>query len=214
MSEVNIGDEKYRLSIFGHNIEVTKSIREYIIEKLHKIEHFTDLLIDVAVRLDVQKLEHKCEVVMKFSHFKVVTHATTTDLYASIDKTFHKMQNKLRRWKSRIQQHHDKIPQQPTIEAVPVSIYERAADELNTINDQIDEANYEEMDKEMSLPSIVKNKTIPLKMLSTQEAIMKMELSHDNFLLYRCEEDQKLKVIYRRRDGHYGVISAEERAVS
>ncbi|MEX0962110.1 MAG: ribosome-associated translation inhibitor RaiA [Simkaniaceae bacterium] len=212
MSDVNIGDEAYRLSIFGHNVEVTKPIREYIVEKLHKIEHFTDLLIDVMVRLDVQKLDHKCELVLKFSHFKVVTHADTTDMYASIDKAFVKLQAKLRRWKGRIQSHHAKIPQQPTIEKVSVNVFESEEEALEEINDQIEEQNLNSFLNE--LPKIAKSKSIPLKMLRTDEAIMKMELSHDHFMLYRCEEDQKLKVIYRRRDGSYGVIAAEESAVS
>ena len=42
-----------------------------------------------------------------------------------------------------------------------------------------------------------------------EEAIMKMELSEDNFLIFRSEEDTKLKVIYRRSDGNFGVIELE-----
>jgi len=213
MSEVNIGDEPYRLSVFGHNVEVTKSIREYIIEKLHKIEHFTDLLIDVNVRLDVQKLNHNCEIVMKYSHFKVVTHAMTTDMYASIDKAFSRLQSKLRRWKSRMQQHHDRLPQPITIVEVPVSVLEKQQQELDDINDAIEEENLKELEA-MAAPKVAKTKSMPLKTLTLDEAIMKMELAHYNFMLYRDEVDQNLKVIYLRRDGSYGIIAAEESATA
>jgi len=47
---------------------------------------------------------------------------------------------------------------------------------------------------------------MPLKTLSYQEAVMKLDLSHDPFMLFVNETDQKLKVIYRREDGDYGII--------
>ncbi|MCB1067823.1 MAG: sigma 54 modulation/S30EA ribosomal C-terminal domain-containing protein, partial [Simkania sp.] len=49
----------------------------------------------------------------------------------------------------------------------------------------------------------------PLKHLTLDEAVMKMELSDDHFMVYRSEEEQNLKVIYRRRDGSYGIIAPE-----
>jgi putative sigma-54 modulation protein len=60
-----------------------------------------------------------------------------------------------------------------------------------------------------SPPQIIGTETKPLKMLTLDEAIMKVDLSGDNFLIFRCEEDQKLKVLYRRTDGHYGLIQPE-----
>ncbi|GAB5411983.1 MAG: ribosome-associated translation inhibitor RaiA [Chlamydiales bacterium] len=209
MSEVNIGDEKYHLSIFGHQIEVTEPMREYVKKKLHHIEHLTDQIIDVAVRLEVQKIDHRAEVVMKFSHFKIVVHATTTDLYATLDKVFEKLQTKLTRWKSRMKEHHAK---KSVVDQVPVKVLEQQ--ELDEINDQIEEENLKRMEEVMGMPRVLEEKTIPLKTLNIHEAIMKMELSHDNFMVYRCEESKQLRVIYRRRDGSYGIISAEERAVS
>ena len=48
-----------------------------------------------------------------------------------------------------------------------------------------------------------------LKTLTLDEAIMKMELSSDSFLIYKAEDNHKIKVIYRRKDDHYGVIELE-----
>ena len=69
--------------------------------------------------------------------------------------------------------------------------------------------NNDNLQKDYALPKVVKKKKRPLKTLTIDEAVMKMELSDDNFKVYRSEEDQALKVIYRRRDGSYGVISPE-----
>ena len=53
---------------------------------------------------------------------------------------------------------------------------------------------------------VIKQESRPLKTLTYDEAIMKMELSGDSFLLFKNEVDQKLKVIYRRKDENYGII--------
>lgn len=58
-------------------------------------------------------------------------------------------------------------------------------------------------------PRVVKEKARPLKICTLQEAVMKMELSGDRFLIFRSEEEQRLKVIYRRHDQSYGVMSIE-----
>ena len=59
------------------------------------------------------------------------------------------------------------------------------------------------------MPKVIGMETRVLKILTTEEAMMKMDLSGDKFLVYRGEEDRKLKVIYRRDDGNYGIIQTE-----
>ena len=50
---------------------------------------------------------------------------------------------------------------------------------------------------------------MPLKTLTQEEAIMKMEITDDPFLIFRSEEDQKIKVIYRREDRNYGLVQIQ-----
>ena len=76
------------------------------------------------------------------------------------------------------------------------------------INDEIEEENLRHQIEE-GVPVIIANEVIPLKTLSTNEAMMRMDISQDSFQLFRCKEDKKLKVIYRRDDGNYGIIQAE-----
>jgi putative sigma-54 modulation protein len=67
----------------------------------------------------------------------------------------------------------------------------------------------EERNKKMYPGKVIRNKTLPLKMLTSDEAVMKMELSGDPFLVFKAEDDMKLKVIYRTKDGNYGIIHPE-----
>jgi len=197
---------EYTLSVVGKNIEITKPIRDYIEEKITKIEKITPHLIEADVRLDVQKLNHTVDITLKFSHFKVKVGAITENMYSAIDKSFERLSTKMLKWKSRIQDHHAKGV---SVTEMEVNVLEHARDELEEINQEIVEANNRTLEEEYSLPTVIKKKRRPLKQLTLDEAVMKMELSDDHFMLFRAEEDQALKVIYRRRDGSYGIISPE-----
>ncbi len=199
------GDESLNVTIIGKNIEITNPIKQYITEKLAKVEKVLPHIIEVIVRLEVQKLNHQVDIVMKFSHFKVKVHAMTPDMYATIDKTFEKLKAKLMKWKGRIQDHHAKGIK---VIDLQVNVLEKGEeDELQAINDEIEEQNYQEMEKQLNPPKVVKRKTRHVKTLTLDEAVMKMELSGDNFLIFRCEEDLEFKILYRRKDSSFGEIT-------
>lgn len=197
---------EYTVSVVGKHIEITKPIRDYIDEKITKIEKITNHIIEVDVRLDVQKLNHSVDIILKFSHFKIKVRAITENMYSAIDKAFERLYAKIRKWKGRIQDHHARSVSGTEME---VNVLERARDEIEQINEEIADANNRKLEEEYSLPPVIKKKKRSLKQLTLEEAVMKMELSDDHFMIFRSEEDQNLKVIYRRRDGSYGVISPE-----
>jgi putative sigma-54 modulation protein len=203
-SSKKFDQQEYTVNIIGKHIEVTKPIRDYVEEKLSRIEAFSTHIIDVRVNLDVQKLNHTVDIIMKFSHFKVNVHSITEDLYRSIDKAFDRLYTKLRKWKSRIQDHHAKGV---SVTEMEINVFEHAKHKIEEINQEIIDANNESLKEDYTLPKVIKKKKRPLKNLTMDEAVMKMELSNDHFMIYRSEEEQALKVIYRRRDGSYGVVS-------
>src|SRR3990167_3859395 len=191
------GEGEYKIEILGKNIEITNTIRDYIEEKVHKLEKITHHILEVDVRLDIQKLNHLVDIVIKFSHFKIKVHSVTENMYSAIDKAFQRMDAKLRKWKERIQDHHAKGVSATEME---INVLERGGNDEDII-----EENNLALAKQYDLPKVIKTKTRPLKMLRLDEAVMKMELSDDHFLVYRSEEEQMLRVIYRRRDGSYGI---------
>ena len=203
-SSKKFDQQEYTVNIIGKHIEVTKPIRDYVEEKISKIESLSTHIIDVRVNLDVQKLNHTVDIIVKFSHFKVNVHAITENLYTSIDKAFERLYAKLRKWKSRIQDHHAKGV---SVTEMEINVLEHAQHEIEEINQEIIDANNESLKENYALPKVIKKKKRFLKNLTVDEAVMKMELSNDHFMIYRSEEEQSFKVIYRRRDGSYGVVS-------
>ncbi|HNA61720.1 MAG TPA: ribosome-associated translation inhibitor RaiA [Rhabdochlamydiaceae bacterium] len=196
----------YRLTIMGRNVYVTEAMKNYAFDKLSKIDRFHNHVLDLHVTLDIQKLEHSCVIILSFDHFRVKVAASSTDMYASIDKAVDKLQAKIRRWKSRIQDHHKKAMSAIDMQ---INVLQSPFDSLQEINEEIEISNKRSILDEYRPPKVIGADTRPLKTLTTEEAIMKMELSDDNFMIFRGEEDRKLKVIYRRRDGNYGIILPE-----
>ena len=205
-SPKDFDDQEYNIAVTGKNIEITKPIRDYVDEKIAKIEMITNHIIDIHVRLDVQKLNHVVDIILKFSHFKVNVRANTENMYSAIDKAFERLYTKLRKWKSRIQDHHAKGV---AVTEMEVNVLAHAQHEIEEINEEIIDENNLTLEKDFAPPKVVKKKRRPLKMLTLDEAVMKMELSDNHFMIFRGEEEQGLKVIYRRRDGSYGIVSPE-----
>lgn len=195
----------YRIDIVGRNVQVTEPMKQYAWDKLSKIERFHNPIMYVHITLDIQKLEHICALLLKIDHIKIKAQASSSDMYVSIDKAVDRLQNLMRRYKDRIQDHHRKAL---SFVDMQVNVLQKPLDELAEINADI-ESGTKQIDAAFSPPHLIGSETRPLKTLTVNEALMKMELSGDNFLIYRSEEDYKLKVLYRRADGNYGLIQPE-----
>jgi len=196
----------YRVDIIGRNVEITEPIRAYVWDKLSKVERFHNHIMHVHMTLEIQKVEHTCVIILKIDHTQVKCQASSTDMYASIDRAIDKLQSLLSRYKSRLQDHHNK---KLSIIDMQVNVLERPYNEVEAINAEIEENNIKSKIAEYHSAKIIGTETKPLKMLTIEESMMKMDLSGDDFLIFRCEEDQKLKVLYRRTDGNYGLIQPE-----
>lgn len=197
----------YNISVTGRNVAVTDAIRDYAIEKVSKIERFSDRIIDVLVTLDVQKIEHRVDIVIKVDHIKIKSHATTDDMYASIDKAVDKIEAQLLRYKDRIQDHHAKGVKEVDMN---VNVLRSSPDaEIVEINDDIEDENSRRLMDKYHSHRVIKREKLPLKTLTDGEALMKMDLSGDPFMIYRSEETQRLRVISLREDGDYSVVEVQ-----
>ncbi len=197
----------YDIRVTGRGVQVTDAMKDYAIEKISKIERFSDRIVSVDVIMEIQKLSHRVEIIMKVNNIKIVSTAETGDMYASIDVAVDKVSKQLLKYKSRLQDH-----QARGVSVVDMNvnvIQPHLGDDLDEVNEEIEDETRDQWGKRYSPHRIISSETKPLKMLTAAEAVMKIELSQDPFLVYRSEEDQKIKIIYRRNDGNLGVLEPE-----
>ena len=174
---------------FRH-MEPSEALKSYAEEKLERVKKYIDEPIVVQVFLTVEKIRHSAEVTITAKGITIKAAEETNDMYASIDAVSDKIERQLRRFKERIKAHK---PSSDTRERqVQKSIVEAQ--------------NIEESD---NTPVVIKTKSFSMKPMSVEEAVMQMELLHKDFLVYTEASTENINVVYRRKDGNYGLIAPE-----
>ena len=94
------------LHLTGHHVEITPSIRDYVVSKLSKIERHFDHVIDVNVIVTVEKLDQKIEANVHLSGKDIHVQASDADMYAAIDGLIDKLDRQVLKHKERFQPRH------------------------------------------------------------------------------------------------------------
>lgn len=196
---------EYPIQVIGRHVDITDPMKTYAVDKLTKVERFGGRVIDAVIIMDIQKLMHTVDFLINVNDTVIKVTGRSENMYASIDRAIARLQAKLRRYVKKLNEHHAKGLKEIDVN---VNVIGRISP-IEDINDQIEEESLRQIEEQLQPHQVVSKETRPLKILNQEEAIMKMELTENSFLVYRSEEDRKLKVIYRRDDGNYGIIEAE-----
>lgn len=170
---------------FRH-MEPSDSLKSYAEEKLERVKKYIDEPIVAQVFLTVEKIRHSAEVTITAKGITMKAAEETNDMYAAVDAVVDKIERQLRRYKERIKAH------KPASDA-----------RERLVKKSVVEAESIEQQKE---PVIIRTKTFSLKPMSVEEAVMQMDLLHKDFLVYTEAATENINVIYRRKDGNYGLI--------
>ncbi|MBQ9152931.1 MAG: ribosome-associated translation inhibitor RaiA [Solobacterium sp.] len=173
-----------RFEIVGKNISVTDTMRSRIEKKLHGLEKYVLIDENTVARVVVRVYpdSQKIEVTIPTKVGLLRSEVKHQDLYAAIDIAVDKLEDQLRRQKTRLNRRH---------------------------RESLAEAFLEEAEAEDKVVP-VKTKTITATTLDLDEAIMQMELSSHSFYIYTDEDTGRISVVYLREDGDYGLIEVEQ----
>src|SRR3989338_5351989 len=151
--------QPYNISVIGKHFQITDAIRNYLFEKLSKIEKITDQIIDVIVTLDAQKLEHSCAILMNFIHFHIKVSASTDNMYSAIDKATDRIIRLIRKYKTKLQSH--RFKDRTTVD-IHVNVIQPLKDQLKAINEDIEAENAKREEERYKLHAVVAKETMPL----------------------------------------------------
>lgn len=172
-------------NIRGKNIEVTKPIREYVEKKISKLNKYFDTppSSDVHVNLSVYNDEQKIEVTIPMTNLLLRAEEQHADLYAAIDLVVDKLERQIRKHKTKVNRKFRQKGIEPFIFT-----------------------NEEEEEKESDKIEIVRTKRFDLKPMDSEEAILQMDMLGHNFFVFTNAETNDTNVVYKRKDGKYGLI--------
>ena len=95
-----------KINITGHHIDLTDSMRNYVNDKMDRIERHFDLVNTAHVILSVEKLRQKAEATLTLKGSKVFAEAVDEDMYAAIDALVDKLDRQVKKHKEKITNHH------------------------------------------------------------------------------------------------------------
>ena len=176
------------ISIRGDKLEITEAMKTYAKEKLEKLNKYIDSpeKVDANIFVKVRNHSHKIEVTIPLKKFILRAEEEQEDFYAAIDVVMDKLERQIRKNKTRIGSKKIKEAKEFAFEYIET---------MEAIEDE------EEL--------LVKRKIIEVKPMDEEEAILQMELLGHEFYLFKDMDTNKTKLIYKRKDGNYGVIETK-----
>jgi putative sigma-54 modulation protein len=178
--------------IRGENIEVTPAIREYVEKKISKLERYFTEAPDAKVNVNLkynQDKSSKVEVTIPLPQLVLRAEEANVDMYAAIDLISDKLERQIRKHKTKVNR---KFREKGDF---PVTF---ATTENNGASD-LDEDELE----------LVRTKRFDLKPMDSEEAILQMNMLGHSFYVYTNADTNHTNVVYKRKDGRYGLIEAQ-----
>jgi len=174
-----------QITITGKNMEITPAIRQYAQDKLTKMHKFLESISDAHVILSLQKYLHIAEITLHVNGITIRAEERSGDMYSSLDLVMDKLDRQLRKYKEKIVAHN-----------LRKSNRMESNEPVSSLTDEPREEG----------SRILRTKRFPVKPQYPDEAIVQMELLGHSFFVFRNADTEEINVIYKRKDGNYGLI--------
>ena len=183
------------ISINTHNVELTQRLQNHIERKTSRLDRYMPNLAEVRVDLSSQKTRNVVErqvaqVTVRDDRGTILrAEERSSDMFASVDAVIDKLYRQIKRYrgKRRDKRHSGAAYDESWLgEPLPLEVEEEPEEEAE--------------------PAIVRQKQFPLRPMSPEEAIDQMELLGHSFFVYFDPDDESVNVVYKRRDGNYGIL--------
>ena len=170
-------------SVTFKNIDPSEHLKSYVSDKLDRFDKYLDNPGEANVVLTVEKFRHIAEINIAGDKLTIIGSEQTNDMYAAIDMALDKLEKQIKKSKQKIR--------------------ERRTASKNRSLSMLEEADtLPDDDTERQ----IKIRNIEYKPMDIEEAVLQMDLIEDNFLVFTNARSDRINVLYRRRDGHYGLI--------
>jgi putative sigma-54 modulation protein len=172
------------VTVTGKNVEVTPALRDYAEKKVAKINKFFEKSpIETKVTFSTERSKHKVDITVQVNGILLRGEEGTGDMYASIDGAIDKIERQVHKFKTRINR--------------------KFREDNKVVVASSPQA------EEVAAPVIKRTKRFAIKPMSVEEAVMQMDLLGHDFYVFSNSDTEEVNVVYRRKDGNYGLIEPE-----
>lgn len=174
--------------ISGKNIEVTPGLKDAVEQKLGKLERYFTPDTEIIVTLSVEKDRQKIEVTIPVKGNIIRSEQTSNDMYVSIDLVEEIIERQLRKYKNKLVARSQN--------GASAGFKKEFVESDDTVADENE-------------IRIVKTKKFGFKPMFPEDACVQMELLGHNFYVFTNAETDEVNVVYKRKDGSFGLIEPE-----
>ncbi|AKL91269.1 ribosome hibernation-promoting factor, HPF/YfiA family [Staphylococcus capitis] len=189
-----------RFEIHGDNLTITDAIRNYIEDKIGKLERYFNNVPNAVAHVKVKTYSNsatKIEVTIPLKDVTLRAEERHDDLYAGIDLITGKLERQVRKYKTRVnRKHRDRGDQ----EVFVAEVQEASPGEVSGAEESVSDSEIE----------IIRSKQFSLKPMDSEEAVLQMNLLGHDFFIFTDRETDGTSIVYRRKDGKYGLIETTE----
>lgn len=177
------------IKVTGRHVSITDAMKDHAEKKIEGLHLDYPRIIEAHVILDVEKYRHSAEIVLICgNHITIEASAETDDMYASIDQVITKIAQQMRKYKTKIMRQHR--PRRHEIQHVD--------EQVLSIEGFDDHAESE--------PTVIHTERYPVKPMFVDEAVLQLEMSSRQFVVFLNAKTEKVNVLYRRKSADYGLI--------
>ena len=177
-----------QISVRFRHMEPSDVLRDYAIERIQRVKRYIDEPIEVNVILLVEKFRHIAEVTMFADGFKINANGEAEDMCTAIDGVINKIEKQIKKYRKKI-----KRP--------------RYNSSIKSLNFQMNVLSTEGM--EYDEPRIIRSERLVAKPMNINEAIMQLDSTNEDFLVFSDIHSENINLLYRRHDGHLGLIELQ-----
>ncbi len=169
----------------GRHIDVTPALQSHVEEHFDRLNHLFDGDNARAhVIIEVEKGRHRSEIVVKWRKEVLTANTKNSDMYQSLSQTIAKIEKQALKLKNKVI---DKSHRRKKVgEVAPVEV---------------------DVQPEPNAPRVIVSNTYAVKPLTIDEAVMQLRDEENQFLVFRNADDECVSVLYKRRDGNFGLIA-------
>ena len=169
----------------GRHIEVTPALRSHVEAHFDRLDHLFDGNNSKAhIIIEVERGKHRSEVIVNWRKEVLTANTSVSDMYQSLSQTIDKIEKQALRLKTKITDKQHK------------------AKKVSTIPPKMDEVK-----PAASSPQIINTSNYAVKPMTDEEAVLRLADEENQFLVFRNAADERVSVIYKRKDGNYGLIT-------
>jgi putative sigma-54 modulation protein len=179
------------VKVTGRHVTITEAIKNYAVGKIEHLHLDYPRIIEAHVILDVEKHRHFAEVILHCSnHITIEASDETDDLYASIDGAAARIARQMRKYKTKILRNHR--PRKSN----SVQHFDETVLALDETFEQLEEAE----------PQVIQTERYPVKPMFVDEAVLQLEMSARQFVVFLNAKTEKINILYRRKGDGFGLI--------